>query len=135
MDPLSMDGLCVQSAVWMSSFGVYRSSDGSKALERMLCSTSWTVSGTAGAVVTSAGGRGADMDAKNTPREVAEWFQLISTVAPPCGEPRLSSSETSGNPVGRGKKMLVFGGYVSTVFNSAVCTDHKRLRSRFAPVS
>ena len=59
---------------------------------------------------------------------------MIKTVASPCGEARLSSSETSGNPVCREKKTLEFGGDVPTIFMSAVRTDYKRLRSRIAPV-
>ena len=68
------------------------------------------------------------------PLDVAEWLRLISTVAPPCAEPRLSSSETYGNPARRGKKMLVFGGDVPTIFISAVHTDYKRFRWRIAPI-
>ena len=36
---------------------------------------------------------------QRTPLEVAEWLRLISTVALSCGDPRLSRSETSGNPM------------------------------------
>ena len=68
------------------------------------------------------------------PLDVAEWLRLISTVAHPCGEPRLSSSETSGSPARRGKKMFAFRGDVPTIFISAVRTDYRRFRWRIAPV-
>ena len=46
---------------------MYYSSDVSEALKRMLRCPSWTVSGSAGAVLTSAGERGVAIDALNTP--------------------------------------------------------------------
>ena len=83
--------------------------------------------------MTPVGERGVAIDAMKL-LEGAEWSRLISKVALPCGEPCLSSSETSGNPVRRGKMMLVFGGDVPTIFIYAVRSDYKRLRSRIAPV-
>ena len=90
---------------------------------------SW-ISGTAGAVVSSAGEREASFDTKNSTGS-RRVLRLISAVLIPCEEPLLSSSETSGDPV-RGKT-LVFGGEVSTIFNSAECTGYTRLWSRSAP--